>query len=269
MQTFSSLVDRRVVVTGGSRGLGRVMAIELLRAGARVAIVSLGPSAPLNETLRQIKEIGKLSHVMCSYGDLSQADDCERVVGEIESQLGRIDVLINNAAIPMQGQGKVFWKIPPEEWLRMSHINCDSVFLMSRLATPRMVDLGFGKIINVSTGYGTMVRDTFSPYGPSKAFVEASTRIWASELKGTGVTVNALLPGGAVDTIADVTGVASPTTGALSASIMVEPTLWLASDESNGHTGERYVASRWDISLALPERAQRAREDSAGIPSIM
>ena len=106
-----------------------------------------------------------------------------------------------------------------------------------------------------------MVRKNFSPYGPSKAFLEAASRIWAQDLAGTGVTVNVLLPGGAVDTAADVTGVPTPGRTFQPASVMVPPILWLASDESNAHTGERFVASRWDESLPLAERIAAARDE--------
>ncbi len=78
------------------------------------------------------------------------ATSVEQMIASVSSAisgagLDRIDVLVNNAAIPMQGQGQVFWKIAPEDWLRMSHTNCDSVFLMSRLVVPAMIDRGFRK----------------------------------------------------------------------------------------------------------------------------
>jgi 3-oxoacyl-[acyl-carrier protein] reductase len=131
-----------------------------------------------------------------------------------------------------------------------------------------MVAQKFGKIVNISTGAGTMVRERFAPYGPSKAFVEAASRIWAEELNDTGVSVNVLLPGGAVDTAADVTG--QPRAGSFQpASVMAPPILWLASDLSNGHSGQRFVARLWDESLPLSERIARARQDGAEEPHIM
>jgi 3-oxoacyl-[acyl-carrier protein] reductase len=151
----------------------------------------------------------------------------------------------------------------------MVDTNIGGVFSMTRTVAPAMVAQKFGKIINVSTGAATMVRKLFAPYGPSKAFVEAVSRIWAEELSGTGVTVNVLLPGGAVDTAADVTGRPTPGRTFQPASIMAAPILWLASDLSNGHTGQRFVASRWDESLPLPERIARARQGSAQEPQIM
>jgi NAD(P)-dependent dehydrogenase (short-subunit alcohol dehydrogenase family) len=268
MNSYPSLKDRLVVVTGGSRGLGRSMALSLLRAGARVAIVSRQRSGPLEETCLQASSISS-SRWMSVLGDLQQPTECARVTDEIVSRLGAIEVLVNNAAIPMDGPGLPFWRLESEYWMRMSRVNCDSVFLMSKCIVPSMIERGVGKVVNISTGYATMVRDTFSPYGPTKAFVEACTRIWANELKGTGVTMNALLPGGAVDTAADVTGSPRSDPTFLPSSIMDEPMLWLASDESNEHNGERFVANRWRMELDLAARIAAARESGVAIPSIM
>ena len=269
MSNYPSLVGRRVVVTGGSRGLGRAMAIGLLRAGARVAIVSTGPSRALEDTIRLAQSAAAPSQWTCVFGDLEQPADCERVAAEVSSNFGQVEVLINNAGARTNGSGAPFWRIPTEEWLRISHTNCDSVFLLSKAFVPSMIERGFGKIINVSTNGRTMTREKFSPYGPSKAFVEACTRAWAHELSGSGVTMNVLLPGGNVDTSADVTGLAAPRSSSLPASIMVAPVLWLAADESNGHTGERFVANLWNEDLDLAERVATARQSGVDTPAIM
>ena len=170
---------------------------------------------------------------------------------------------------PIVGPGAPFWRVGIDEWQRMSHTNTDGVFFMTRAVAPSMIAQKFGRIVNVSTSDRTMVRKNFSPYGPSKAFLEASSRIWAQDLADTGVTVNVLLPGGAVDTAADVTGVATQGRSFQPASVMVPPLLWLASDESNAHTGERFVASRWDESLPLAKRIEAARDSGAEGPRIM
>ncbi|HWG05016.1 MAG TPA: SDR family oxidoreductase [Beijerinckiaceae bacterium] len=269
MSNYTSLIGRCVVVTGGSRGLGRAMAIGLLRAGARVAIVCTGPGRALEETIRLVQSAAAPSQWTCAFGDLEQPGDCERVAAEILSSFGQIDVLINNAGARTNGSGAPFWQIPTEEWLRISHTNCDSVFLLSKAIVPSMIGRRFGKIINVSTNGRTMAREKFSPYGPSKAFVEACTRTWARELNGSGVTMNALLPGGNVDTAADMTGPAAHRSSSLPASIMVAPVLWLAADESNGHTGERFVANLWNEDLDLSERVAAARQSGIDTPSIM
>jgi NAD(P)-dependent dehydrogenase (short-subunit alcohol dehydrogenase family) len=269
MPTYSSLAGRAVIVTGGSRGLGRAMVLGLAQAGARVAIVARGDSKPLTATLRQVDALGALSRVISALGDLSDSAACEKIAAEVLSAFGRIDVLVNNAGVPNVGPGAPFWQIGIDYWQRMSRTNTDGVFFITRAVAPVMIAQQFGKIVNVSTGAGTMVRKHFSPYGPSKAFLEAASRIWAQDLAGTGVTVNVLLPGGAVDTAADVTGVPTAGRSFQPASVMVPPILWLASDESNAHNGERFVASRWDERLPLAERIAAARDESVDTPEIM
>ncbi|MBE7159034.1 MAG: SDR family oxidoreductase, partial [Rhodospirillales bacterium] len=113
-------------------------------------------------------------------------------------------------------------------------------------AVPAMRQAGWGRIINVSMNHETMRRAGFSPYGPSKAALEAETAIWAQDLDGSGVTVNALLPGGATLTGMIPEGV-DPALKAklLDPSVMVPPLLWLASEASDGVTGRRFNASLW------------------------
>jgi len=245
------------------------MVLGLAQAGARVAIVARGSSAPLDLTLAQLDSLDAQSQVITALGDLRDPSACERIAADVSAAFGKVEVLVNNAAVPNVGPGAPFWRADVDEWRRISQTNTDAIFLMTRAVTPMMIAQGFGKIINVSTNHRTMVRTHASPYGPSKAFVEACSRIWAQELAGTGVTLNVLLPGGAVDTSADVTGVATPGRDFLPASVMVPPLLWLVSDESNSHSGERFVASLWDESLPLEARIERARQCGADEPRIM
>jgi 3-oxoacyl-[acyl-carrier protein] reductase len=264
-----SLIDRSIIVTGGSRGLGRVMALALAQAGARVAVVGSRPSPQLDETLARAAALGAGARMFAAIGDLRRPEECQRIAAEVTAAVGAVHVLINNAAIPMSGPGEPIWNSDVDAWRRMVATNVDSPFFMIRSVVPAMVAQGFGKIINISTGLGTLVRKYYAPYGPSKAFLEAASRIWAQELAGTGITVNVLLPGGAVDTAADVTG--TPTLGRTfqPASVMAAPILWLASDSSNGHTGERFVAGLWDERLPLAERIAAARQSGASEPQIM
>jgi NAD(P)-dependent dehydrogenase (short-subunit alcohol dehydrogenase family) len=266
MPPHPSLAGRVAIVTGASRGLGRAMALGLAQAGARVAVVARGPSPQLDETMRQL---GAGTRAITALGDLRDPAVCDRIAAQVREAFGRIDVLVNNAGVPNVGPGAPFWQVDVETWQRMSHTNTDGVFFMARSVAPAMIAQRFGKIVNVSTSDRTMVRKNLSPYGPSKAFVEASSRIWAQDLADTGVTVNVLLPGGVVDTVADVTGVATPGRTFLPATVIVAPLLWLASDESNAHTGERFVASLWDENLPLEERIAAARQDGAELPRIM
>ena len=108
-----------------------------------------------------------------------------------------------------------------------------------------------------------MQRRHYSPYGVTKTAIEAETMIWAQDLAGTGVTVNSLIPGGACETgrIRD-RAPSRPGTVLLPVNVMVPAVVWLASDLSDGHTGERYVGKLWDDRLAPAEAAEKAREPS-------
>lgn len=126
----------------------------------------------------------------------------------------------------------------------------------SNVHRPDVVRQGWGRVVNITMNHDTMRRAGFSPYGPSKAALESETVIWAQDLAGTGVTVNGLLPGDATDTGMIPEGVPDAVRRQLlRPEVMVEPLLWLASDEAAAITGSRLNAARWDT--ALP--AQRSR----------
>lgn len=126
-----------------------------------------------------------------------------------------------------------------------------------------MLKSGWGRIVNVSVSQTTMRRRGFSPYGPSKAALESETIIWAQDLEGTGVTVNALLPGGPT-----LTGMVPETmseaakSGMLDPSIIVPPLLWLVSAEADGFTGHRLVATKWQTGLDGKSAAEAASEQA-------
>ena len=142
--------------------------------------------------------------------------------------------------------------------------NVNGPFFLARAVTPGMISHGWGRIINISMNHETMRRRGFSPYGPSKAALESETIVWSQDLQGTGVTVNALLPGGASLTGMIPDGVAEEVRSTLlSPAIMVPPLLWLASTDSDDFTGRRLVAKRWRADLSGREAAEAA-SDQAG-----
>ena len=120
--------------------------------------------------------------------------------------------------------------------------------MATRAVIPYMIQQKFGKIINVSTSSQTMIRKGYSPYGPSKTFLEAASRTWAKDLEGMGIDVNVLLPGGATDT--DLLPPSKNKKGAdgnlLSPSVMNDAIVWLVSDQSNGISGGRFIARYWE-----------------------
>ncbi|RIV12340.1 SDR family oxidoreductase, partial [Klebsiella pneumoniae] len=149
--------------------------------------------------------------------------------------------------------------------------NINGTFNMARAAVPHMVTAGFGKVINISTSDQTIVRKGYAPYGPTKAALEATSRIWAQDLAGTGVDVNVYLPGGAADTglLPDSPDKTGADGNLLPASIMRRAILWLCADQANGQTGGRYIARLWDDNLAPAEAAEAARSAPVAKPMIM
>jgi 3-oxoacyl-[acyl-carrier protein] reductase len=163
---------------------------------------------------------------------------------------GRIDVLVNNAARGMRfvnerfmTDPEPFWEADPMAWRMVIETNIVGVFLMSRAVVPHMLAAGRGSIINVTVNEATMTRRGFSPYGPSKAALEAMTRVWEAELEGTGVALNLLAPGGATAT-GMVPDDVPQSVELLDPDIIVPPALHLALAQSSG---ARILATEWNV----------------------
>ncbi len=133
---------------------------------------------------------------------------------------------------------------------------------MAKTCAPYMIKKGWGRIINVTTSLDTMYRAGVGAYGPTKAALEAHTRIMAQDLEGTGVTANILIPGGPVNTrmIPETPGV--PRENLIQPTVMQKPVVWLASNDSNGVSAMRFIAALWDESLPRDMRI-----DKAGAPA--
>lgn len=277
MSHHPSLRGRTVLITGGSRGIGRSFALALARAGARVAVCGRNAES-LDRVLLDLRAQGALDP-LAVVGDVSRRADSERIVERVLAGFGGIQVLVNNAGIGMRVVNEAFttrplpfWQADPDAWRSVIEANVMGPFYMARAATPAMVTAGFGRLINLSTSPVTMVRRGYSPYGPSKSALEAMTRVWAQDLAETGVTVNALLPGGATDTDL-IPGSGSARRGAdgqlLPVTVMDEALLWLVSDASNGVTGRRLIGRLWDATLPPDEAARKAMPPLVEQPGIL
>ncbi len=271
MTSDGSLEGRVVLITGGSRGLGREMALALAEAGARLCITGASETSELAKTASDLEARTGASNVLALIADVTDKDAADRVVTRCIEQFGRIEVLVNNAGRGMRlisetfnTEPTKFWEADAEAWRRIVDVKVHGPFLMARAVIPWMLRQKFGKIVNISTSDQTMVRRGYAPYGPSKAFLEAASRVWAADLAGTGIDVNVLLPGGATDT--DLLPPSPDKKGAdgqlLSPRVMRDAILWLASDASNGQTGGRYIGRLWD-------GPEAARDPSAAKPKIM
>ncbi len=262
------LAGRVAVVTGGGRGLGRAMVLGLAAAGAHVIATSARNLAEVEAVAAEAATRSRGGTVVPALADVTRPDDCAAVARAAVVRFGRTDVLVNNAGRGMRlvsddflSVPTRFWEVQPAVWRDIVDTNVNGPFLMARALTPALVASGRGRIVNISMNHETMRRAGFSPYGPSKAALESETIIWAQDLAGTGVTVNALLPGGATET-----GLIPPSVGPearaamLRPAIVVPPLLWLASDASSGFTGRRVDARLWRSDLPPAEAARDASE---------
>jgi NAD(P)-dependent dehydrogenase (short-subunit alcohol dehydrogenase family) len=185
-----------------------------------------------------------------------------RAVGQAWSRLGSIDMLVNNAGIGMRTvnphfmtRPQGFWEVPAGGFRAVIETNLTGYFLVAREVTPRMLAGADGRIVNISVSHSTMHRAGFVPYRPSRAGSETLSKIMATHLQDTGVTVNLLLPGGAA-----VTGMLPPDAVPagqrfLDPAVMGPPIVWLASDEAAGLHDERIIAA--DFGHWLRDRKAR------------
>lgn len=243
------LAGRVAVVTGAGRGLGRAMTLGLIGAGIRVVATAARERAEIDSLAADHR-----NQVLAVLADVSREEDAARTVALALDRFGRLDILVNNAGRGMKYVSETFmtdparfWEVAPETWRMVIDTNVNGPFLMARAAAPHLIAAGRGRIVNISISHATMRRAGFSPYGPSKAALEAETIIWAQDLRGTGVTVNALLPGGATLTGMIPDNFPQDRRGELlDPAIMVPPLLWLLSDPADDVSGCRVTANRWD-----------------------
>ena len=259
-----------VIVTGGARGLGRAMTLALLRSGKRVVVADLPASAAevreLTGIAAQEQSQDRLLAVECN---VTQWEQCQNVVNKAIDRFGTVHGLVNNAGVGMQdignvlvGKRKPFYEVDANAWRNAIEVNVNGPFLMAKAITPQLVRQGWGRIVNIETSSYTMMMDGFSPYGPSKAALESATVIWAKDLVGTGVTVNALAPGGPANTRMIPKSEVGDRSTLIQPEVMMAPIVWLMSARSDGVSGRRIIAKEWDA-----DRLQREAPEKIGSPA--
>lgn len=234
-------MKQTAIVTGGSRGIGRAVAMRLAKDGMNLVINYRGNSAAAEETERLSRELG--AEVLLVQGDVSRAEDCEKLAAQAKEAFGRVDVLVNNAGITRDG---LLARMTEEDFRAVLDVNLVGPWNMMKAVNRIMMKQRYGRIVNLSSVTGLMGNMGQTNYAAAKAGIVGMTKSYAREVAGRGITVNAVAPGfidtdmteampeGAKDKI--ITGIPMGRTG--KPEDVAEAVAFLASEQAGYITGE-------------------------------
>ena len=185
-----SLKGKVALVTGGSRGIGRAVCLELARQGADVAVNYAGNEAAAQETAQACRELGVRAVVLRA--DVADAAACDAMVAQVLEQLGRLDILVNNAGITRDG---LMLRMPEADWDAVLDTNLKGAFHCMRASYKTMMRQKSGRVVNISSVVGLRGNAGQTNYSASKAGLIGLSKSLAKELASRGVTVNAVAPG--------------------------------------------------------------------------
>lgn len=234
-------MKQTAIVTGGSRGIGRAVAMRLAKDGMNLVINYRGNSAAAEETERLSRELGV--EVLLVQGDVSRAEDCEKLAAQAKEAFGRVDVLVNNAGITRDG---LLARMTEEDFRAVLDVNLVGPWNMMKAVNRIMMKQRYGRIVNLSSVTGLMGNMGQTNYAAAKAGIVGMTKSYAREVAGRGITVNAVAPGfidtdmteampeGAKDKI--ITGIPMGRTG--KPEDVAEAVAFLASEQAGYITGE-------------------------------
>lgn len=234
-------MKQTAIVTGGSRGIGRAVAVRLAKDGMNLVINYRGNSAAAEETERLCRELG--AEVLLVQGDVSRTEDCEKLTAQAKEAFGRVDVLVNNAGITRDG---LLARMTEEDFRAVLDVNLVGPWNMMKAVNRIMMKQRYGRIVNLSSVTGLMGNMGQTNYAAAKAGILGMTKSYAREVAGRGITVNAVAPGfidtdmteampeGAKDKI--ITGIPMGRTG--KPEDVAEAVAFLASEQAGYITGE-------------------------------
>lgn len=234
-------MKQTAIVTGGSRGIGRAVAVRLAKDGMNLVINYRGNSAAAEETERMCRELG--AEVLLVQGDVSRAEDCEKLAAQAKEAFGRVDVLVNNAGITRDG---LLARMTEEDFRAVLDVNLVGPWNMMKAVNRIMMKQRYGRIVNLSSVTGLMGNMGQTNYAAAKAGILGMTKSYAREVASRGITVNAVAPGfidtdmteampeGAKDKI--ITGIPMGRTG--KPEDVAEAVAFLTSEQAGYITGE-------------------------------
>lgn len=187
---MARLEGKTALVTGGSRGIGRAIVIELAREGARVALNYQKNEEKAKAVADEVAKFG--GKVMLVKANVAASQEARAMVKQVAQEFGRLDILVNNAGITRDGSLK---KMTDEQWEEVIKTNLCGYFYCTSAAIPVMSDQKFGRIINISSMNGQIAAFGQANYSASKGGIIAFTKTAALELAKSGVTVNTVSPG--------------------------------------------------------------------------
>ena len=234
------LTGKVALVTGGSRGIGKAIALVYAREGARVFISARGKT-DLAATVEEIRGVGGDANWHAA--DSSKARDVKRLVREVILSYGTIHILVNNASL--LGPRETITRYPLSAWEEVVSVNLTGLFMVTKEVLGIMIPRGEGTIINVSSGVGRVGKARWGAYSASKFGVEGFTQVLAEEVKELNIRVNAVNPGG---TRTEMRAEAYPDEDPMTLPHPDEITgafVYLATEESAGVTGKSFDARDW------------------------
>jgi acetoacetyl-CoA reductase/3-oxoacyl-[acyl-carrier protein] reductase len=184
------LDGKTALVTGGSRGIGRAIVVELAREGARVALNYQASDAKAKAVADEVAAFG--GAVMLVKANVANASEARAMVKQVADEFGRLDILVNNAGITRDSSLK---KMTDEQWDEVVKTNLGGYFYCTSAAIPVMTEQKFGRIINISSMNGQIAAFGQANYSASKGGIIAFTKTAALELARSGITVNTVSPG--------------------------------------------------------------------------